>query len=133
FLLALCPNERRGAGLSRQREQRRRMMSFGPRCGIGKKNNRRFEAFGTVCRHHAHLVACHFHVPFDFGFGCPHPIDEALQRSRFAAFVLECKVEEFIERIGSFMAEPCEKSLTAALGTEELSVKRKRRRIAGTG
>ncbi len=95
-------------------------MSFGLLRGVGEDHGMGFEALGAVHGHDAHLVAPKLHVALHLRAGRAQPGDEALQRRAGSApLVVEREIEEFVERIVGFEAEPGEKALAAAAGTEQ--------------
>ena len=114
--------------LRRQRQQSRRMPALRRRRGVGEDDDRRLQPLGAVHGHHAHLVALHLHVALDLGLRRAQPGDEALQRRRLRAFVVEREIEEFVERVGGLMSEPREEFAAALLGAEQPGVERERRR-----
>ena len=111
--------KRQESGLALRRSRRRRR-------GVGKNDDRRFQALCTVHRHHPHLVAGDLHVALHVGLRGAQPGDEALQRRRLAPFVREREIEEFVQRIVGLVPEPGEETLAAAFGPQHARVKRKR-------
>ena len=95
--------------------------------GVGQDDDGCFQAFGTVHRHHPHLVAGDLHVAFDVGPGCAQPGDEALQRRRFAAFIVERPIEKFVERVVGLVTEARKKALAASLGPQYACIEPERR------
>ena len=86
--------------------------------GVGQDDDGCLQAFGTVHRHHPHLVAGDLHVAFDVGPGCAQPGDEALQRRCFAAFIVERAIEKFVERVVGLVTEARKKALATSLGPQ---------------
>ena len=107
-----------GAFACRQIEQTRLALPWpcGRGRGVGQDNDGRFQAFGTMHRHHPNLVAGYLHVALDVGPGGAQPGDEALQRRRLAAFVVERPIEKFVERVVRLVTEAGKKALAASLG-----------------
>ena len=62
----------------------------------------------------------HLHVALDLGLRRAQPGDEALQRRRLAAFVVEREIEEFIERVVGLVARAGARNFAPALpGAEQ--------------
>ena len=78
-------------------------------------------------RHHPNLVAGQLHVALHLGLRVAQPGHEALQRWRFAALVVERKIEEFVERVGRFVTEPRKDFTAKAARAEKSRIERKRR------
>ena len=95
-------------------QQPRRMEALRRRRGVGEDDDRRLQPLGAVHRHHPHLVARHFHVALHLGLRRAQPRDEALQRRRLGALVVEREIEKFVERVVGLVAEPRQELLAAA-------------------
>ena len=59
------------------------------------------------------------------------PSDEALQRRRLAPLVVEGEIEEFVERVVGFEAEPRQETPPPAAGAKNLRVEGERRFASG--
>ena len=110
-----------------KRQEPRVSRPGGRRHRIGENDDRRFEALGAVHGHHPHFVARDLHVALDFGARLAQPGEETLQRRRLAPLVIEREIEEFVERVVGFRAEPREETPPRAAGAENFRVKRERR------
>ncbi len=81
--------------------------------------------------HDADFVAHDVHVALHFRGRRAHERDETLQRGRLGPFVGEREVQEFVERIGGFRAEPRQNLPAAAFAAEEMRIEAERRFAAG--
>ena len=120
--LASRPDHR----FARQGQKSRLPRSGRRRHGVGQDDDRRFQSLGAVNGHDAHLVTRDFHVAFHFRARLAQPCQEALERWRFAAFIVEREIEKLVEGIVCFRTEPRQKALPAAAGAEKARVERKR-------
>jgi hypothetical protein len=80
-------------------------------------------------RHDADLVARDFHVALYLGVGRAQPRHEALQRRRRLALVVQCKLQEFVERVIGLVAEPPQHALPPSVTAEHPRIERKRRLV----
>ena len=87
--------------------------------GVGQDHDGRLEALGAVHGHDPHGRAGRPGLALDLGAGAAEPVDEALQRGRVIAGVVEGGTEQFVERFGGFGAEAGQEAGATAEGAQE--------------
>ena len=118
------PDHRLGRSRSfgRKRQKVRVARAGRPCRGVGQNNDRRFKPLGAVHGHHPHFIARDLHVALDLRARRSQPGHEPLQGWCFAAFVVERQVEEFIEGVGRFVAQPRENALAPPRCAEQVCI-----------
>ena len=86
---------------------------------IGKENDRRFEAFGAMHGHHAHLITAVIHVAFHFRLAGAELGKELRQRRRRAVIEAQGQVKKFVDGIRRFRAETRQHLFAPAIAIED--------------
>ena len=106
------------------------MRALRRRRGVGEDHDRRFQPLGAVHRHHPHLVARHLHVALDLGLALRAARRRSPAATASRALVVEREIEELVERVVGFVAEPRQDALAPAVGAEQARIERERRCVA---
>ena len=111
-------------------QQPRRPRAGGRRHGVGENDDGRFKPLGAVNRHDAHFVTRDLHVALHLRARRTQPGDETLQGRRRPPFVIERKIEKFVERIVCLGAETRKEAMPAAAGAKYARIEREGRLVA---
>ena len=76
--------------------------------GISEDDQRRLQALGTVDRHHPHGIGGRRGIPRDLDFTTIEPVEETLQRRGGILFEAKRGVQQLLDRIARFLAQPLE-------------------------
>ncbi len=105
--LALAgPDERQRGIADRQRQHLVARLPRRIEGGVGEDHDRRLEAFRSMHGHDADHVAAFGQLALDVAFAAIEPVDEALQRGMIVRLEAEGGIQQFVDGVTRFLAQP---------------------------
>ena len=76
--------------------------------GIREDHQRRLQPLCSVDRHHPHGIARRACIADNIGLATVEPVEKLLQRCNPFALELQRRIEQFVDRVACFLAQPRE-------------------------